>query len=64
MKKRCLALLLALIQCFSLLIIPANAEEVQKPLHFELAGPAEAVHPGDSVTVTVSLKNNPGIGKG
>jgi len=61
MKKRCLALLLALIQCFSLLIIPANAEEVQKPLHFELAGPAEAVHPGDSVTVTVSLKTNPGI---
>ena len=42
MKKRCLALLLALVQCFSLLILPANAEETEKPVHFTMAAPAEA----------------------
>ena len=60
MKKRILALMLAVIQCVSLLVLPANAAETDE-LKVEFTAPSEAVNPGDSVTVNVALAENPGV---
>ena len=59
MKKRSISLILALIMCLSQLLIPVSATGTENPLHFEMA--AEAVYPGDEVTVTVTLTKNPGV---
>ena len=59
MKRRSISLILALIMCLSQLLIPVSATGTENPLHFEMA--AEAVYPGDEVTVTVTLTKNPGV---
>ena len=59
MKKRALALLLALVQCFSLLIIPANAAETGAVV--SVSAPAQTLYRGDTVKLTVSLDTNPGM---
>lgn len=58
MKKRVLAMLLALIQCFSLLIIPAHAAEAAV---VSVSADKQTVYRGDAVTVTVKLDSNPGM---
>ena len=58
MKKRMLALVLALIQCFSLLVLPASAVEIAA---VTVTAPEGALYRGDTVTVNVALDSNPGM---